>query len=85
MFANSLDPDQARHNVGPDLVQSSLTLMIFLKEFFEKNNFEKKNLQRTKIMKNYPACNEFMSCYSLYIGVYMFVYVFVMKFLINKM
>ena len=26
IFANSLDPDQARHNVGPDLDPSFLTL-----------------------------------------------------------
>ena len=29
-FANSLDPDQDRQNVGPDLD----TLIVFLKEFF---------------------------------------------------
>ena len=26
-FANRLDPDQARHNVGPDLDQNCLTLV----------------------------------------------------------
>ena len=36
-FANSLDPDQARQNVGPDLDPNCLTLLwyswkIFLKE-----------------------------------------------------
>ena len=40
-FANSSDPDQARQNVGPDLDPNCLTLMVFLKEFFEKVDFEK--------------------------------------------
>ena len=31
-FANSLDPDQAQQNVGPDLDPNCLTL-VFLKEF----------------------------------------------------
>ena len=49
-FTNSLDPDQAQQNVGPDLElncdldPNCLTLMVFLKElFFEKVNFEKKS------------------------------------------
>ena len=46
-FANSVDPDQARHFVGPDLDPNCLTLMIFLKIIFlEKKkevNFEKEN------------------------------------------
>ena len=33
------------------------TLMVFLKEFFEKDDFEK-NQQMTKHIKNYPACKE---------------------------
>ena len=33
-FANSLDPYQARQNVGPDLDPDCLTLMVFLKLFF---------------------------------------------------
>ena len=45
-FGNSLDPDQDQQNVGPDLDPNSLTLMIFLKEFFEKVDFEK-NQQTT--------------------------------------
>ena len=37
-FANSLDPDQARHSVGPDLGSNCFnTLMVFLKEFFQKS------------------------------------------------
>ena len=35
-FANSLDADQDRLNVGPDLVRTCSTLIVFLKEFFEK-------------------------------------------------
>ena len=36
-FSNSLDTDQDRQNVGPDLDPNCLTLVIgFLKEFFEK-------------------------------------------------
>ena len=46
-FANSLDPDQARQNVRPDLDPNCLTLKVVLKEFFEKDDFEK-NLQSTK-------------------------------------
>ena len=40
-FVNSLDPDQARQNVGPYLDSNCLILMVFLKEFFEKVDFEK--------------------------------------------
>ena len=29
-FANGLDPDQDRQNVGPDLVPNRLTLIVFL-------------------------------------------------------
>ena len=41
IFANSLDPDQARQNVGPDLGPNCLALMVFLKDVFEKVHFEK--------------------------------------------
>ena len=47
-FANSLDPDHAQQNVGPDLDPNCLTLMSFLKEFFKKDDFVKKNKQTTK-------------------------------------
>ena len=47
-FANSLDPDQGRQIVGPDLDQNCLTLMVFLKESFEKVNFEKYQQTMTK-------------------------------------
>ena len=52
-FANSLDPDQDRQNVGPDLDPNCLTLMEFPKEFFEKVDFEKIG-RRQKGMQNYP-------------------------------
>ena len=38
-FANILDPDQDRHNVGPDLDPNRLTL----KEYSEKVTFENKS------------------------------------------
>ena len=39
-FANSLDPNQAQQFVGPDLDPNCLTLMVFLKDIFEKENFD---------------------------------------------
>ena len=36
-FANNLDPDQARRNVGPGLDPKCLTLMVFLKKCFLQN------------------------------------------------
>ena len=53
-FANSLDPDQARQNVGPDLDPICVTQimqMVFLREFFEKVDFEEKSAV-TKSVKN---------------------------------
>ena len=35
-YANSLDPDQDIHNVGPGLDPNHFTLIMFLKEFFLK-------------------------------------------------
>ena len=36
-FANSLDPDQARQNVGPELDPKQFgTLMLFMEEFLKK-------------------------------------------------
>ena len=40
---NSLDPVQARQNVGPELDPNFLTLTVFLNFFFEKHDFEKKS------------------------------------------
>ena len=36
-IANSLDQDQDRHNVGPDLDPNCLILIAFLKDFFVKS------------------------------------------------
>ena len=54
-FANSLDPDQDRQNVGKPFD----TLIVFLKEIFEKKSvsFEKKSADN-KNMKSYQACKE---------------------------
>ena len=57
IFANTLDPDQDSQNVGPDMDPNCLTLMVFLKEFFEKDDFVKIQ-HATKHLKNYPACKE---------------------------
>ena len=55
IFANSFDPDQDRQDVGPDLDPNCLTLTVFLKDFFFKDNFEKKSADDNKSMKNDPA------------------------------
>ena len=59
-FANSLDPDQDRQNVGPDLDSNRLTLnqVVFLKEFFKKLILIKSQHTAKKSMKNY-ACKGF--------------------------
>ena len=49
-FANSLDPDQDRQNVGPDLFLNCLTRW-FLREFFENVYFEKSQKTTTKPSK----------------------------------
>ena len=51
-FANSLDPDQQRQNVGPDLDPNRSTLMVILIFFVEKSADDNQS------MKNYPACKE---------------------------
>ena len=50
-FANSLDTDQDRQNVksvSPDLDLNCDTLIVLLKEFFEKVYFEKSQQMTTK-------------------------------------
>ena len=47
-FANSLDPDQAQHVVGPDLDPNCLTLWWY---FFEKVDFEKNQHTTKKFAK----------------------------------
>ena len=45
-FANSLDPDQDLQKVGPDLDPNLFdTLIVFLKDFFEKVGFDNKSLK----------------------------------------
>ena len=50
-FANSLEPDQDQQNVGPGLDQICLILIMFLKEFFEKDNFEENQHTTAKAFK----------------------------------
>ena len=46
-------------NFSPDLDPNHLTLIVFLKEFFETVNFEEKKAAcENKSMKNYTACKE---------------------------
>ena len=54
-FANSLNLDQARHNVGPDLDPSSLTLWWYSWKNLSKQLFFEKISRRQKRMQNYPA------------------------------
>ena len=53
-FANSLDPDQARHHVEPDLDPNCLTLIVILKEFLKEVDFEI-NQQTTKKHLKFPS------------------------------
>ena len=46
-FCKQFGPDQARQIVRPALDPNCLTLMVFLKEFFDKVDFER-NQQKTK-------------------------------------
>ena len=58
-FVNSLDPDQDRQYVGPDLDPNCLTLWLCSWKIFLKFRFEKsQQIDGNKSMKNYPACKE---------------------------
>ena len=58
-FAKSLDPNQARKNVGPDLDPNCLPFWWYsYKIFSEKVNFKKTSTDNKKSMQNYPACKE---------------------------
>ena len=59
-FANSMDPDQDRQNVGPVLDPNCLTLWKCSWENFWKKLILKNVSRRQKIMKNYQACKEVM-------------------------
>ena len=50
-FANSLDPVQSQHLVGPDLDPNCLTQMVFLEELFELDDFGEKKLRRSNAKK----------------------------------
>ena len=52
-FANSLDPDQDRQNVGRDLDSNCLTFLMG-----SCMNSLKKSADNNKSMKNYSACKE---------------------------
>ena len=67
-FANSLDPDQVRQYVGPDLDPNCLT-HIFLKYFFEKFSFEK-NQQTTKKHEKLPSMQRVILCRAMRKPVY---------------
>ena len=54
-FVNSLDPDQARQNVGPDQDPNCLTLMVILKEFFKKKVMKKKSSGDEKKHEKLPS------------------------------
>ena len=60
IFANSLEPDQACQNVGPDLDPNCMTERIF-----EKVDFGKKISRQQTSVKNYPACTESITSLSL--------------------
>ena len=51
-FANSLDPEQDRQNVGPDLGPNRLVLLYCSLKCIEKVYFEKKSAENNKSMKN---------------------------------
>ena len=51
-ICKQFDPNQVRHVVGPDLDPNCMTLMLFLKEFFEKVGFEKKSADFETVTQN---------------------------------
>ena len=58
-FANSLEPDQAQQNVGPDQDQNCLTTWWYSWKNFSRKLVLKKNSRQQKIIKNYlSACKE---------------------------
>ena len=54
-FANSLDPYQARQNVGPDMDPICLTLSYIPEELFENIDL-KKRIRQKMSKQNFPAC-----------------------------
>ena len=64
-FANSWDPDQVRHDVGPDLVPNCLTLWYFERHFKEENS-EKISIYVKKDIHSYPTCRKVNNCYYIH-------------------
>ena len=57
IFANSLDPDQAQQNIGPDLDPNSLTLWWYSWEtFLNKVNLKKKKKKKKNSTNDKKAC-----------------------------
>ena len=71
-FANSLDPDQSRQNVLPDLDPSFLTLWCYSRNnFFQKSWFLKKSAENKKSIQNDTTCKELIfEMISLFSGIY---------------
>ena len=57
MFENSLDPDQAEQNIGPDFVPICLTQCGIPEIHFEKIDVLEKKVDE-KACRNYLACKE---------------------------
>ena len=60
LYANSLEPDQDRQNVGPDLDLNCLALKVFPKKVnFEKQQQQKHeklaSMQRVNILRHVPS------------------------------
>ena len=51
-FVNSLEPDQARQNVWPDLDPNCLILMVVLKKNFMKKFVRRQHMQFTQHAKS---------------------------------
>ena len=51
MYGLFLDLYQPQHNFGPDLDPNRLILMVFSKEYFDKDDFEKKSADHKKACK----------------------------------
>ena len=61
-----MDPDQDQQNVSPYLDPYGLILIVFLKEYFEKNIVLKKmSVADNKSMKNYSSCRDFIIYYKV--------------------
>ena len=57
-FAKRWDPDQGGQNIGGNLDPNCLTLIVFLKVFFEKAEFEKR---RKIVNKGFNTISEILA------------------------